>query len=130
MYQEFFIRKDSVNPVLRMEIILDGRYDYRRSLMNNALQDCNVFFSMVDTETGILKVSNAKANIVLADDDGCEEKYIIEYKWNKRDTKKEGIYEGWFDIKFNGDIKEEGVDYPEGNLKVPILEKLVIYIKG
>lgn len=129
MEQEFFLRVGSVNPPLRMELIKDGRYDYRKSLINNALQDSVVKFSMRDRETGILKVANANADIVLAQDEGCEEKYILQYKWTERDVKKEGIYEGWFEIKFNGNVVEDGVDYPTGNLKVPVQTDLIIYIR-
>lgn len=128
MIQSFYIRKNSTLPVLRMELIKDGRYDFHKSLINNALQDSVVTFTMRDTETGILKISNAEAEIVLMEDTGCEEKYVLQYKWKERDTRKEGIYEGIFEIKFNGDIVESGVEYPAGNLIEPIQEKLFIYI--
>ena len=123
MAQEFFIRKGSVNPVLRMELIKDGRYDFKKSMIDNAIQDSVVKFYMKDVETGLLKVAKADADIVLAQEKGCEEKYILQYKWKERDTKKEGTYEGWFEINFNGNLKEEGVDYPSGKMIVPIQEK-------
>ena len=128
MAQEFFIRKGSVNPVLRMELIKDGRYDFKKSMIDNAIQDSVVKFYMKDVETGLLKVAKADADIVLAQEEGWEEKYILQYKWKERDTKKEGIYEGWFEINFNGNLKEEGVDYPSGKMIVPIQEKLQIVI--
>lgn len=128
MAQEFFIRKGSVNPVLRMELIKDGRYDFKKSMIDNAIQDSVVKFYMKDVETGLLKVAKADADIVLAQKEGCEEKYILQYKWKERDTKKEGTYEGWFEINFNGNLKEEGVDYPSGKMIVPIQEKLQIVI--
>ena len=128
MAQEFFIRKGSVNPVLRMELIKDGRYDFKKAMIDNALQDSVVKFYMKDVETGLLKVAKADADIVLAQEEGCEEKYILQYKWKERDTKKEGTYEGWFEINFNGNLKEEGVDYPSGKMIVPIQEKLQIVI--
>lgn len=129
MAQEFFIRKGSVNPVLRMELIKDGRYDFKKAMIDNAIQDSVVKFYMKDTETDLLKVAKADADIVLAQEEGCEEKYILQYKWKERDTKKEGIYEGWFEIDFNGNLKEDGVDYPSGKMRVPIQEDLIIYIK-
>lgn len=129
MAQEFFIRKGSVNPVLRMELIKDGRYDFKKSMIDNAIQDSVVKFYMKDVETDLLKVAKADADIVLAQEEGCEEKYILQYKWKERDTKKEGIYEGWFEIDFNGNLKEDGVDYPSGKMRVPIQEDLIIYIK-
>lgn len=128
MAQEFFIRKGSVNPVLRMELIKDGRYDFKKAMIDNAIQDSVVKFYMKDVETDLLKVAKADADIVLAQEEGCEEKYILQYKWKERDTKKEGIYEGWFEINFNGNLKEEGVDYPSGKMIVPIQEKLQIII--
>lgn len=126
--QEFYIIKDSVNPVLEMELIDDGRYDFKRSLFNEALQDSEVTFSMKDEETGIMKISKSKANVVLAIDDVSEEKYILQYKWNKRDVSKKGTYDAWFEIKFNENITSDGVDYPKGNLKVPVEEKLRIIV--
>lgn len=127
--QEFYIRKGSLNPVLRMELFQDGRYDFKRSLIDNALQDAVVTFTMVDSETGLLKIAEAPAEIVIAKPEGCEEKFLLQYKWKERDVRKEGIFNGWFEIKFNGNLTENGVEYPKGNLKVPIQDDLVIYIK-
>ena len=127
--QEFFILKGSLNAVLEMEWINDGRYDFQKSLLNDALQDSVVTFNMKDEETGILKVAKAKANIVLAEDESCQERYVLQYKWNKRDVSKEGFYKGWFEIAFNGKITSEGIEYPTGNLIVPIEEDLRIIVK-
>lgn len=128
--QEFSVRAGATLPVLRMEIIEDGRYDFHKAKINNALQDSDVVFSMKDIETGILKVSKAKAVIKNADTEGCEDKYVVEYDWQTRDTAKPGIYEGWFDINFKGDVVEAGVDYPSaGKLRIPITEDLLIYIR-
>ena len=84
---------------------------------------------MKSEETGILKISQANANIVLANEDSCQERYILQYKWKERDVKQEGIFYGWFEIKFNGNLTSDGVDYPKGNLIVPIEEDLRIIIK-
>lgn len=127
--QEFFIMKGSVNPVLEMELINDGRYDFQKSLLNDALQDSVVTFNMKSEETGILKISQANANIVLANEDSCQERYILQYKWKERDVKQEGIFYGWFEIKFNGNLTSDGVEYPKGNLIVPIEEDLRVIIK-
>lgn len=127
---EFAIRVGSNYPSLRMELIEDGRYDFHKAKINNALQDSDVVFSMKDIETGILKVSKAKAVIKNADTEGCEDKYVVEYDWQTRDTAKPGIYEGWFDIDFKGDVVEAGVDYPSaGKLRVPVTEDLLIYVR-
>ena len=127
--QEFFIIRGSLNPCLVMELINDGRYDFQKSLIHDAIQDSVVTFSMADEETGLLKVAKQKADIVLADEESCQERYLLRYKWKEKDVEKEGIYKGWFEIKFNGDISQSGVEFPEGNLKVPIEEQLRIVIK-
>lgn len=127
--QEFFINAGSLNPLLEMELINDGRYDFQKSLIQDAIQDSVVFFSMVDEETGILKIANADANIVLVDEDSCEERYVLQYKWKERDIAKPGYFKGWFEIKFNGDVYEDGITFPNGNLKVPIEEDLRIIVK-
>ena len=128
--QEFYIRQYSRNPVLEMELIADGRYDFQKSLINNALQNSTVTFSMIDEETGLLKVAKADANIVLADKEGCEEKYILQYKWTDKDVAKKGVFRGWFEISFNGDLTDgDGTEYPENNLIVPVEEDLRIFVK-
>jgi hypothetical protein len=127
--QEFFILKDSLNPVLEMELIEDGRYDYKKSIFNEAIQDSTVTFSMRNRDTGIMKISKAKANIAMDAENSCEDKYILQYKWDKRDVNTVGVYEAWFEITFNGNIASNGVDYPTGNLKVPIEEGLLVIVK-
>jgi hypothetical protein len=112
-----------------MELINDGRFDYKKSyIFNHAVQDATVTFSMKNVEDDILKISKAKAEIVTAQDTGCETKYLLQYTWKPRDVKEPGTYKGWFEIKFNGDIYENGVTYPAGNLIVPIEESLLIHI--
>lgn len=127
--QEFNIIRGSVNPVLEMELIDDGRYGFQKSLLNDALQDSIVTFNMVNEETGLLQVAKAAAEVVQAKTESCEESYILRYKWKPRDVAKPGFYNAWFEIKFNGDITSDGVEYPMGNLKVPIEEQLRIVIK-
>ena len=127
--QEFFINQNSVNPVLEMELIDDGRYEFQKSLINESIQDSVVTFSMIDEETGLLKVASEDANIVLADEESCQERYLLQYKWKHKDLNKVVTFIGKFEIKFNGDITSYGKTYQEGNLIVPIEEDLRIIIK-
>ena len=127
--QEFFINKKSLNPVLRMELISDGRYDYKKSnLFNKSIQNADVTFSMENVDNGMLKISKAKAEIVESSDGGCETKYLLQYTWKERDVKDSGTFNGWFEINFKDDIYEDGVVFPVGNLIVPIEDKLIINI--
>jgi hypothetical protein len=127
--QEFYINQHSLNPVLRMELISEGVYEYKNNFFSNSIQNANVTFSMKNIDNDILKVSKAKADIVLSEEGGCEEKYLLQYTWKERDVKEKGVFKGWFEIKFNSDLYEEGVEYPKGNLIVPIENELIIYIQ-
>lgn len=125
--QNFYINKGSILPVLRMELICDDPYSFNRFF--EALQDATVTFTMVDIETGNAKILNAPCDILPKENEGCSEEYVIQYNWKERDTKFPGQYRGQFNIKFNGNISSEGVQYPEGNLIVPIQEELMIFVQ-
>lgn len=128
MAQYFYINKDSVNPTLRVELVNDGKYDFFTSHVFNAtLESSDITFSMWD-EHDVLKISKAQCNIFISETSGCEPRYIIEYQWKKKDTRKTGTYYGKFEITF-GPIKEEGQDFPIGNLILPIHEELIIVVK-
>ena len=127
--QYFYINQNATLPTLRVELVNDGRFDFLKAgKFYNAIQNAEITFSMED-ENGTLKVSDSPCNIVLAQEKSCEDRYIIEYKWKERDTKKKGKFKGQFKIKFNNDIYEEGVTYPDGTLIVPIYEDIYIFLK-
>ena len=84
---------------------------------------------MVNVENGNIMICNAPCSIRLINDGGCEDKYCIEYKWEKRDTRQKGTYEGIFTIKFNGNITSGDMEYPSGELIAPIQEKIYIIIQ-
>ena len=128
MAQVFKIRQNSELPTLRMTLVNDGKYDFlKRSVFNNAIQNALVTFSMRD-ERGVLKISKAKANIVLEDMGDCGEIYLIEYAWKKKDTKTKGIFSAWFEIEFGDDIYQENTEFPSGTLVMPLQEELMIQI--
>ena len=126
MAQYFFLTKNSTLPNLRMEVINDGRNDFRKAYL--ALQSASVTFTMTNIETGIKKIANARAYVVEKEDSGCEEAYVIEYRWNKRDTDTHGDYIGQFKIKFDVNISIDGMTFPKGELIAPIADDLVITI--
>ena len=124
--QEFYINKGSLLPILRMELIEDGRHDYNK--MHEMLQNSNITFTMVNRDNGVTKIAKAPAYIKARENGGCVDQYVICYDWKKRDINEEGTYIGKFDIEF-GQIKNDEYDYPTGNLIVPIREDLLITIK-
>lgn len=125
--QNFIINKDSELPILSMDLIYDGRSDFNKFW--DAIQDSTITFTMINVNTNIIKISNAPCYIKRNETNGCVETYSICYNWKKRDTKDRGVYEGYFTIKFNGNITHETLSYPIGDLIVPIREKLIITIQ-
>lgn len=127
MAQTFFINKDSELPRLRMAVVNDGDFSYHKYFYAIQAND-GVTFSMRNAETGIYKVANAEAKVVYDEDSSCEERYLLEYAWKKRDTNEPGTYIGTFRIKMSGKPKMEGYTFPEGDLIVPIQNDLVIVV--
>lgn len=115
---EFFIKKNATLPLLKMQVVKDGRSDY--NLMMDAIEESAIFFSMVDTATGIPRINTRPAgfvNKIMVNPD-AEPEYYVYYQFTGSDTKKEGRYEGQF--LFRND---------QGVLILPIREKLYINIQ-
>jgi hypothetical protein len=115
---EFYIKKNATLPVLKMQVVKDGRAGYLQ-LMED-LEVSTIYFSMVDVETGIPKIVSAPAEIValILPEDGAPTEYYIYFKFTSRDTNTPGRYQGQFLIKND-----------EGNLILPIREELYINIQ-
>lgn len=93
---EFFIKKNATLPILKINVIKDGRSDYDRSM--RFLNETEIFFSMVDTQTNIPKITSRPAGIIKKDpiipNEGDE--YYIYYQFTPFDTKKVARYKGQF----------------------------------
>jgi hypothetical protein len=117
---EFYINKNSTLPNLKMELINDGRNDFR--MFHEKIQNATIKFTMYDELTNVKVIANSDAEIELKDEEcklECDPEYYIVYKWKTRDTKKAGRYVGEFKITFLDD---------SGTLIVPIREELFINI--
>jgi hypothetical protein len=79
----------------------------------------SIFFSMIDTETGIPKIMSRPASFVekTQTDPDANPEYYIYYQFTNKDTNKVGQYEGQFMLKND-----------DGTLILPIREKLIINI--
>lgn len=115
----FHINKDATLPILKMELIKDGRYSFRE--FHDKLQNSNMFFTMADINTGVKKIGKRPAKCILKSEyNGCEdEEYYISYQFSAKDTAKPGTYIGKFIIEFL-----DG----SGTLIVPIREELIINV--
>lgn len=124
--KQFNIIKGSTLPYLEIEPIADGRNTYKK--LYEAIQGADVTFTMTNIDSGIKKIANAKAYVMPKDTDGCEERFKIQYRWNKRDTSESGRFLAQFKIKFSEDIVNGDTVYPKGELIVPISEQIVVDI--
>lgn len=97
--KNFYIKKDSTLPVLKFPLIQQIREKY--DLTEDMLDNVAVTFSMIDIETGIYRIANVAANLVINNDRDIhpdEEKYTLTYKFNLNNTKVAGRFNGEFKI--------------------------------
>lgn len=128
MAQYFSINRGSELPKLRVELIQDGKTDFRKFYLAIQAAD-SVSFTMTNLETGIKKIAKAPAEVVYDENSGCEERYLLQYTWKKRDTNESGTFIGHFHINFNDQVVADGMVFPKGELIVPIEEEIVIIVK-
>ncbi len=117
---DFFINKKSTLPNLKLELINDGRNDFRN--FHDQIQNATIKFSMYDTTNNSKKIANSNGSIELKPNDctlDCDPEYYIIYDWVTKDTKKSGRFRGEFTITFL-----DG----SGTLITPIREELFINI--
>ena len=117
---EFFIRKDSLEPVLKMQLIQDGRNDFRK--FYQGLENAVLSFSMKKVDTGEYVILNKAAGIVQKTqiDPINDPEYYIYYRWQPTDVMEVGRYQGQFLIEFLTDGTQ---------LVAPVREDLFINIQ-
>lgn len=93
---EWFIKKNATLPVLKINVIKDGRSDYDRTM--RYLNETDIFFSMVDTETGIPRISSRPAGLIQKEQlsTSADTQYYVYYQFTPFDTKKVARYKGQF----------------------------------
>jgi len=114
---EFFIKQNATLPTLKMQVVKDGRNDFRSFM--DSLQNAIITFSMINSDTGMLKIASKPAYITqkFLDNPDAPEEYYIYYNFSPNDTKTPGRYLGEFSITTT-----------DGELIVPIRESLFINI--
>jgi hypothetical protein len=102
MALNFFIRKNSRLPILKMAVINDSRNTFRT--IYDRLENAAITFSMID-ENGNYKVFNKQALLLPVDKELCKEdgEYYIGYKFDTKDTNTPGRYKAEFKIDFLDD---------------------------
>jgi len=116
----FHINKDATLPPLVMEVVNDGRNNYKD--IHEKLQNATITFSMTSLDTGIKKIGGQPAKCLLKEvsSDCPDEEYYLAYNFRAKDTNKAGTYVGEFKIVFL-----DG----SGTLIVPIKDELFINIR-
>jgi len=120
MAQNFYIRKNSELPILKMKLNNDGRNDYKKIF--DGLENAAVTFSMKEygCNSCKYKVFNKQGLIIPVESDcGSNQEYYIGYKFSKKETNESGVFIGEFKI----DFLDDGC-----SLIVPIREDLIINI--
>jgi len=115
---EFFIKKGSQSPILKMKVIKDGRYDSYK-IFNEELENATIRFSMKNESNGVqvIIMNNGFITERFQNNPDAPKEYYICYKWNGRETSRKGRYIGEFHIVNS-----------MGELIAPIAENLYINI--
>jgi len=116
---DFYINKTATLPILKMELINDGRNEYDK--FHDMIQNSVITFCMTDTSTGVKRIGGKEGLCILKDpsSDCNGEEYFIGYQFSAKETRKAGTFVGEFKIIFN-----DG----SGTLLVPIRDELIIHI--
>jgi len=101
---EFVIRKNATLPLLKMQVVKDGRGSYEDFM--RFIETSTIYFSMQNISTGILKINSAFAGFVEKefDDPNTPSEYYLYYRFSKSDTNRPGRYE---ESNFDDDLDYE-----------------------
>ena len=100
----FFIKKDSTLPELKYPLIQHMREQY--DISDDMLENVAVTFSMIDADSGLYRIANVAANLVVNNDRvnfPDEERYTLTYRFKLPQTAKAGRYLGEFKLDFLGE---------------------------
>jgi len=103
--KNFFIKKNSTLPVLKLPLLQSIREQY--DITDEMLENVAVTFSMKNTENGLYQIANSAGDLIINEDRPSfpdEIEYTLVYKFNLRDTKNVGRFEGEFKLDFLGDF--------------------------
>lgn len=122
---DFYIKKNATLPLLKMQVVKDGRSEYQSFM--DSLADATITFTMINEATGIPKIVSKPAYIVELTglDLNAPPEYYVYYRFTQRDTNTVGRYVGQFAIKYNQAL----LGGPQGTLIVPLRDELYINIQ-
>jgi|GEM_PF-937704 len=121
----FFIKKDSTLPELKYPLTQHTLEQY--GITPDMLENVAVTFSMTDSDTGLYRIANVAANLVINNDKSnfpSEAQYTLTYKFRLKDTRKVGRFYGEFVVDFISSGDEGGC----GKIKFPVNGQINIII--
>ena len=115
---EFFIRQNSSLPIVKVQIIKDGRVDFRE--FDNLTNTSTITFSMWDEDTERYYIVNKPAQTMVKETtgDSPEVEYYVYYQLSSHETRKPGRYIGEFKISNE-----------QGEIILPLRKKLFINVR-
>ena len=114
---EFNVRKNATLPVLKMQVVDDGRGGL--DSFTNSIETSSLYFSMADVDTGSYKIYMSPAGFVekTFEEPNAKVEYYSYFKFIKNHLNRVGRYRGEFVLKTN-----------DGTLILPIRENLYINV--
>jgi hypothetical protein len=99
----FFIKKDSTLPELKYPLTQHTMEQY--DITKDMLENCAVTFSMIEADSGLYRIANVAANLVVNNNRPeypDELQYTLMYRFKLPQTRKGGRYYGELTIDFLG----------------------------
>jgi len=120
----FIIKKNSTLPKIKFPIT--QHIMEKCGVTEEMLENCAVTFSMIEQETGIFRIANNEAELIISRDrekEPYEVKYTLAYQFSIKETSKTGVYNSEFCVDF--------LDFSVGcgKIKFPINEEIIISIE-
>jgi hypothetical protein len=100
----FFIKKDSTLPELTYPLTQHTMEQY--NITPDMLNNVAVTFSMMDADTGLMRIANVPANLVInrnRPEFPDEIEYTLMYRFKLSQTSKSGRFYGEFKLDFLGE---------------------------
>jgi hypothetical protein len=120
---EFYIRQGASDPILKMRLIDDEKYD--KSSFNDLLENSDITFEMYEYKTEEPVILNGTALLTTRTKkyNQTTDEYYITYRFTEAQTANPGKYEGKFIVQFLDTNSN-----PTTKLIMPVKEKLFINI--
>ena len=95
---EFFRRKNSTLPIIKVQIVKDGRLGFRE--FDNLTKDSTITFSMWNEETNVYYIMNKPASVMVKPSTvgSNEVEYFVYYQLSSHETRDIGGYIGEFKV--------------------------------